>query len=277
MAEFQIVIDNVTVFAGEQQCAPNAILPLSFTIDGKTLETVDEAEVRTAHQEGRSVRTQITPKDSTLSLEKLLKAGKDVLLISVSSGLSESFAAAKYITQGLQIKYPDRKIILVDSLSCGAGQGLLFALASKWQQEGLGIEEVANKLNETKLSVRHLFITDDAGVLESGGLISPSAVVNITPIFDFAKNGRVCVFQKTLGKKKALGDIVKYVAKTLNKELCPTVFITYGMERDAKTIGEGVLAQVPDANVVYAKENTFLSAYLGDNSVAICFFGEHRK
>ena len=277
MAKFQIVIDNTAVFADVQKCAPDVVLPISFTIDGNTLEKVDEVEVRAAHKEGRSVRTQITPKDSTLALEKLLEEGKDVLLISVSSGLSESFAAAKYITQGLQIKYPNRKIVLVDSLSCGAGEGLLFALATKWQQEGLTIDEVADKLNLAKLNLHHLFTTDDAGILGNSGLIAPAAVVNITPIFDFGASGHVCVFQKTLGKKKSLSDIVKYVAKTLNGELCPTVVISYGAESDAQTIGKGILAQVPEANVVYAKENQFVTAYLGDNSIAVCFFGEARK
>ena len=103
MAKFEIVIDNLAVFVGEQNARPESLLPISFTIDGKTLDNATGDVVRKALQDGLSVRSQITPKDSTLMLEKLLDEGKDVLLLSVSSGICESFATAKYIAKGLGV------------------------------------------------------------------------------------------------------------------------------------------------------------------------------
>lgn len=273
MANFEIVIDNVAVFLSGN--GPSVVLPMSFTIDGKVLKSLDREVVFAAHQDGRAVRTQIVPKDSTLALEKLLDTGKDVLVISVSSGLSESFIAADYILKGLRIKHPDRKILLVDSLSCGAGEGLLFALAKKWQKEGLEIEEVAAKLEEVKTRLHHVFFTPDTSLLSVGNVLQTS-VVNIKPIFDVALSGKAYVLQKTMGKKKALSDIVKYVVSTIALDVCPTVMIT-GDEAEAKTLGDSIKAQVKGVKVVYAKEAEFVSTYLSDGAITVCFFGEPRK
>ena len=277
MAKFEIVIDNLAVFVGGQSARRDALLPISFTIDGKTLEHTTGQDVREAHQEGLSVRSQITPKDSTIALEKLLDAGKDILILSVSSGMSESFQTADYIVNGLKIKYPKRKIVLIDTLACGAGEGLLYSYACKLQKEGLTLEEVANRLEEAKQKLHHLFITNDISVLANANIISQTAVVNIKPIFDISSEGRVCVLQKTMGNKKALTDIVKYVAGTLDKDFCPQLVITYGNENEARALGENLANKIADALVEYSQENEFVSAHIGAEAVCICFFGELRK
>ena len=278
MAKFLIVIDSIAVFAGGN-ARPDAVLPFSVTIDGKTTEEkdCDTTLLLSAHHEGKTVRTQITPKDSTLALEKLLEDGNDVLVLSVSSGISESCNTANYIAQGLRIKFPERKIVVVDTLACGAGEGLLFSLANKWQQEGLDIEETAQKLEETTKLLHHLFISDDLSALEQSGIIPQTSVVNIKLIFDIMSGGKVGVFAKTMGKKKAVGDIVKYVSTTLNKDLLSSVIITYGDEQDAHSIGESLQKLLPSTSICYAKENKFVSAYLGEKAIGVCFFGEARK
>ena len=143
MAKFEIVIDS-TVILPSKVTPPSVVLPFSFTVNGKVKAAKDcsPASARAALQNGLTIRSQITPKDSTLALEKLLDAGKDVLVLCVSSGVSESFSTTDYIVQGLRIKYPDRKVIAIDTLSCGGGEGLLLALACELQKAGLPIEEV---------------------------------------------------------------------------------------------------------------------------------------
>ena len=144
------------------------------------------------------------------------------------------------------------------------------------QKEGLDIEQVADKLNAAKIHLHQVFITD-ANMLTSSGLLSPTSVVNIKPIFDLSSQGQIGLLQKTMGKKKALQDIVKYVCSTIDKAFCPVVLITYGTEADAKVVGEGIKKIADDVKVEYANENEFVSAYLGDNSICVSFFGEQRK
>lgn len=277
MAEFKIVIDNGTVFYDGQIDAQATVLPIGFTIAGKTLEKIDAETVRAAHLDGQKVHTQITPKDSTLALEKLLNDGYDVLLLSISSSISESFKTAEYIAKGLKIKHPDREIVVIDTLSCGAGEALMLATALKLQKQGLSINEVAKELEESKRFLHQVFIVDETDFLVRSGVISPTAIVNIKPIFDFANSGRLLVLQKAMGRKKALSDMLKYVSKTFDEARCKTLVITYGAEADARALGESIQRQFPTANVKYAQENEHLSAYLGESSVSICFFGEQRK
>ena len=278
MAEFEIVIDNIAVFAdGENDVQPSAVAPISFSVDGKTLKDVDPEAILTARKAGKRIRTQVVPKDTTLLLENILASGKDVLYISVSSALSESFHTADYIAKGLAIKFPDRKIIVIDSLACGGSEGLLFLHAKKLQNAELSIDEVAEELNEAKNILHHTFITDDTSALTSDGVISQTSVVNLTPIFELSKDGQISVLQKTMGKKKVLADVIKYVTNTLNDNFCSTVVITYGNEEWARKIADDLIDKAPALNIKFAKANTYTSSYIGSRAVSVCFFGETRK
>ena len=279
MANFEIVIDS-TVVLPSKVARPNVVLPFSFTIGGKTVEAKDlsASALKDALLEGTSVRSQIIPKDSTLALEKLLNEGKDVLLLCLSSGVSESFATANYIVQGLRIKYPDRRIFCIDTLSCCGGEGLLFALALKLKEEGLDAIDVAEKLEEFKLKLHHVLYTDDTSLLANSGKIASSAtsVLNVKSIFDLTRSGQVGVLAKTMGRKKAITDIIKYVSSTIDKTK-QHVFITYTDEQEAKLVAEKLFTLIPSATIECAPENQFVSTYLGDSSVCVCFFGEPRK
>ena len=279
MAKFEIVIDS-TMILPSKATRPSVVLPFSFTIGGKRLEakSCDPSMIKDALAEGKKVRSQITPKDATLALEKLLDEGKDVLLLCVSSGVSDSFSTADYIVQGLRIKHPDRKIVAVDTLSCGGGEGLLLSLACDLQKKGLSIDEVAEKLDEAKLKLHHVIYVDDTSLLANSGIISPSApsIVNVKSIFDLTRHGQIGVHSKTLGRKKAITDIIKYVAGTIDQDNL-RVLITYTDEEEAKLIASRIAALLPSAEIEYKQENDFVSAYLGENSVCVCFFGDERK
>ncbi len=277
MAKYEIIIDNLAVFVGEQKARHDCVLPISFTVDGKTLEKSSGKIIGDAHHAGLSVRTQITPKDSTHALEKILGSGKDVLILSVSSGISESFSTAEYIANGLKIKYPDRRIIVIDTLSCGAGEGLLYSLALNLQKDGLDIEQVANRLQEAKQKLHHVFITNDFSALSNNDIIAQTAIVNIKPIFDISKGGKVCVLQKTMGNKKAISDIVKYVVSSYDKDINYPLLITYGGKAEAQNLYDNIATKLPDALIEFKQENEFVSAYIGADAVCICFFGESRK
>ena len=278
MAEFEIVIDNIAVFAdGENDVQPSAVAPISFSVDGKTLKEVDPEAILEARKAGKRIRTQVVPKDTTLLLEGILASGKDVLFISVSSALSESFHTADYIAKGLAIKFPERKIIVIDSLACGGSEGLLFLHAKKLQNAGLSIDEIAEELNAAKNILHHTFITDDTSALTNDGVIAQTSVVNLTPIFELSKDGQISVLQKTMGKKKVLSDVVKYVTNTLNDNFCSSVVITYGNEEWARKIADDLTDKAPALNIKFAKANNYTSSYIGSHAVSVCFFGETRK
>ena len=277
MAKFEIVIDK-TVVLPDKAARPSVVLPFSFTVGRKVYDekNCSPSTIKDALENGTKVRSQIIPKDSTLALEKLLDEGKDVLVLCLSSGLSDSFATTNYIVKGLRIKHPDRKIIAVDTLSCCGGEGLLYSLACDLQKSGLTIDETAEKLDEAKMRLHHVLYVEDTSLLLQSGSPSAPSIVNVKSIFDLTRNGQIGIHAKTMGRKKAITDIIKYAASTIDKDN-QNVVITYTDEQEAKLIASKLSALLPSATIEYKAENPFVSAYLLDNTVCVCFFGEPRK
>ena len=73
--------------------------------------------------------------------------------------------------------YPDRKIIVVDSLGASLGQGLLVYLAQEKKEQGEDMETVAKWAEENRLHMVHLFTVNDLNHLYRGGRISRTTAV----------------------------------------------------------------------------------------------------
>ncbi|MBO4554877.1 MAG: DegV family protein, partial [Clostridia bacterium] len=138
------------------------------------------------------------------------------------------------------------------------------------------IDETAEKLDEAKMRLHHVLYVEDTSLLLQSGSPSAPSIVNVKSIFDLTRHGQIGVHSKTLGRKKAITDIIKYVAGTIDQDNLH-VLITYTDEEEAKLIASRLAALLPSAEIEYKQENDFVSAYLGENSVCICFFGDERK
>ena len=110
----------------------------------------------------------INPDTFAASFEKILNEGKDILCIAFSSGLSTTFNSARIAAEGLKEKYPERKIIVIDTLAASAGEGLLVYLATKKKSEGASIEENAEYVKSLILKLCHWFTVDDLVYLKRG-------------------------------------------------------------------------------------------------------------
>ena len=126
--------------------------------------------------------------------ETILKSGKDVLSISLSSGLSSSYNETLMVAKELEAKYPDRKVVCVDSLRYSTALALLVILASKKKEEGATLDEVASYLEEIKHSVHQMGFMDDLYFLAKTGRISNAkaffgTLVGVTPLADFTRHG----------------------------------------------------------------------------------------
>ena len=106
--------------------------------------------------------------------ETLLQEGKDILHLSFSSGLSTTCNSARLAAGQLAEQYPERKIVVVDTLCASAGQGLLLHFAKEMRDQGKTIDEVAERLEEMKFNLCHWVTVDDLEYLKRGGRISPT-------------------------------------------------------------------------------------------------------
>ena len=152
--------------------------------------------------------------------EKYLKQGKDILNISLSHALSNTYDCCRKAASNLQEKYPDRKIIVVDSLRYSGGDGLLCSLAGDMKKEGKSIEEVAQWLEENKHRCHQTGTVDDLKFLAKMGRCSNvsafmGSLINIKPIAEFNRDGMNQIITKVTGYKKLFAAMIEYMKATI--------------------------------------------------------------
>ena len=155
---------------------------LSFHFEGEGKEySNDEMDIKTFYdrmRKGETAKTSaINPETFSHRFEELLSEGRDILYIGFSSGLSTTFNSARIAADELKAKYPERKIICVDSLCASAGQGMLVYLAAKKRDLGADLDTVAEYIEGIKLNLCHWFTVDDLVYLKRGGRISPTVAI----------------------------------------------------------------------------------------------------
>ncbi len=157
-------------------------IPLCYTFDGKTVygekETLDLKDFYNRMRANEMPKTMASNVDTILNtFRPVLAAGKDILHIAFSSGLSSSCSNTVLAAQMLKDEFPDRIIMVVDSLCASLGQGFFVDLAVRKKKEGLSLPELAEWLEANKLHVCHMFTVEDLKYLKNGGRISRTTAI----------------------------------------------------------------------------------------------------
>lgn len=263
-----------------------SVIPLSVNYQGKEHSSYTDAwlkELYAGLRAGESATTSAAnPEGWANVMEPVLAAGEDVLTLAFSSGLSTTYQSAVIAATELQEKYPDRKIITVDTLSAASGQGLLVWYACKMRDSGLSLEELAAWVEDNKLHLAHWFTVDDLVYLKRGGRISAAtavmgAMLNIKPVLHVDDEGRLVSAAKVRGRKSAV--------KALADKLCScgagydnsTVFICHAdCMADAKVLEAIVKEQNPGTEVVICNLGAVIGSHAGPGTLALFFMGETR-
>ena len=197
------------------------VLPLSFTIEGKTLlNTPDHADMSPEEffqkiAAGADCTTAAANVGQfTDAMEKVLSEEKDILCICFSSALSTTYQSACIAASDLREKHPGAKIVVIDSLSASRGQGMLLYRAVRERREkGLDIDALARYVENIIQSQDHWFIVDDLNHLKRGGRVSAAAalvgtMLGIKPVMHTDSEGRLTPVSKARGSKAALRALV---------------------------------------------------------------------
>ena len=261
--------------------------PLTFRFTDSDVEyknsDMDINEFYTKMTEGKIAKTAAVNAEAFKeSFESILKEGSDILYVGFSSGLSTTANSARIAAEELKGAYPERKIITVDSLCASAGQGLLIRLALDKQAEGLSIEEVADYVEKTKLSVCHWFTVNDLVYLKRGGRISPAVafvgnMLGIKPVLHVDDAGHLVNVSKARGRRAALAALMdKYteLAKTPEGGL---VYISHAScEDDAKTLAKMIEEKHGAKTSVITDVGPVIGAHAGPGTLALFFIGKER-
>ena len=219
MPDYVILTDSSADLSAEMvREAGVTVLPLSFTIQGGTYQnTPDNREMDPALfydmlRAGELATTSaVNVAAYTEAVEPLLQAGKDVLILAFSSGLSTTCNSAEVAAEELREQYPQRKLYVVDTLCASLGQGLLVWLAAREQKKGRSIEEVRDWAEAHKQAVCHQFTVQDLKFLKRGGRITATTAVlgsmlQIKPLLHVDQEGKLTAVGKARGRHA--GDCV---------------------------------------------------------------------
>lgn len=261
---------------------------LGFTMDnvnyeGESGETISEREFYQKLRDGAMPTTyQVTGETAKLHIEPLLKAGKDVLVIAFSSGLSGTAGSFVVAQRELSKTYPQRKIYVVDSLCASMGEGLLLDYVIRKADEGESVENTAKYAEDLKLHICHHFTVDNLFHLKRGGRVSSmtaivGSILKIKPIMHVDDEGKLVVIGKAMGRKKSLKCLVDNLFESMDMEDGDPIFISHGdcME-DVEYVKGLIYERLPEAKITVHYVGTVIGSHAGAGVLAIFNKGKHR-
>ncbi len=212
----------------------------------------------------------------------ILDAGKDILYLGFSTGLSTTYNSGRLAAQQLRDEYPDRKLLTVDTLAASAGEGLIVKLVLDKKNEGATIEEAAAYAEDLKFKISIWFTVDDLVYLKRGGRVSPTAaffgnMLGIKPVLHMDNEGHLVPVTKVRGRKTsiaALADRYGELATTLDGN---NIFISHGdCLADAEYLAELLKTRYGATVDIITDVGTVIGAHSGPGTLALFFVGKHR-
>ncbi len=240
-----------------------------------------------AMADGAMTRTaQVNISEYLAYFTPFLEQGRDILHLTLSSGISGSYNSAVNAAAIAKERYPDRKIYIVDSLAASSGYGLLMDGLADRRDEGMDIDQLRDWAEENRLRLNHWFFSTDLTFFVRGGRISKAAgvfggVLNICPLMNVDYMGRLIPREKIRTKKKVIRAIVDKMEK------CADGCLDYDGKcyisnsaclEDAQEVARLVEERFPKLNgrVLVNSIGTTIGAHTGPGTVALFFWGKKR-
>ncbi len=265
---------------------------LHYSLDGKAYpddlgESVPFDQFYQAMTNGAETQTsQVNAEEYIAYFTPFLEQGKDVLHLTLSSGISGSYNSANVAREELAEKYPDRKIYIVDSLGASSGYGLLMDRLADLRDEGKSIDAVRDWALENRLRAQHWFFSTDLTFYIKGGRVSKvsgwfGTVLNICPLLNVNNEGKLIPRSKLRGKKAVIREIVSRMEQFAENraEYSGKCFISHSAcYEDALAVADLVEEKFPRLNgrVLINSIGTTIGSHTGPGTVALFFWGDER-
>lgn len=264
-----------------------------FSLDGRQYrddlgESISYADFYAAMARGADTKTSQVNVDEFLQyFEPFLKEGKDILHLTLSSGISGVINSAETAAAMLREKYPERRLYIVDSLGASSGYGLLMDTLADLRDGGMGIDELRDWALNNRLTLHHWFFSTDLTFYIRGGRISRLAgwfgtALHICPLLNMDDVGRLRPRFKARGKSRVCREIVAKMEKYAQggTEYAGKCYICHSAcYEDARRVADYVEEQFPrlkEKPQIY-NVGTTIGAHTGPGTVALFFFGSKRE
>ncbi len=290
MADFVIVTDatsDLTPALVEELGV--IVLPMPFTVDGKDYFNYPDSREMDPHvfydllrAEKQSTTAQLTTAVFIDAFSPFLEEGKDVLYMAFSSALSGTYDSSRMAAEELRGKYPDRKILPVDTKAASMGQALMVYYAAQQKKAGKTIDETASYVEENRLKIAHWFTVDDLNHLKRGGRVSSAAalfgsLLGIKPVLHVDDEGRLIPMSKVRGRENALKALVDRMEETALNPKTDMVFISHGDDPAAAArVEQMVKDRLGVPTVITGPIGPVIGSHSGPGTVALFFLASRR-
>ena len=263
------------------------VIPMEYILDEVShFQDIEDEGEKTASfygslREGKVSSTSMINTARFMDVfEPYLKAGQDILHISFSSALSGSYNASRMAAEELKELYPERKILVLDSIAASIGQGLLVYHAALKKRQGLTHEELYVWLEENKKQICHWFTVEDLMHLKRGGRISAlsaniGTALNIKPILSVNMEGKLVNLGKVMGRKKSLSELIIKMKTSIETPENQVVIIGHGDSlKDAEFLSSKLKNELHVKEVIMTQIGPIIGSHTGPGMIGLTFIGD---
>ncbi|MEI3132384.1 MAG: DegV family protein [Oscillospiraceae bacterium] len=266
--------ENITVIpftfhteSGEQSCMDTA------SFDAKAFYT--------AMRNGEKVTTsQIPPQRFVDNIRPMLENGEDVLFVSMSSGISGSYASSKIAANQLAEEFPERKILTVDTYSASLAEGIVVMRAVECRKEGLSIDETYQILRALRHRIAQIFTVGDLRYLKRTGRLSNleaavGTVLQIKPLLKGDPQGKIVCFAKVRGRQRAIEEMAKRYEELVVSPETQTVCISHAdCEADAQILASMLRRSKAPKDILIVDYEPVTGSHVGPGALALFFVSD---
>lgn len=247
-------------------------------------EDISPKEFYDSMRSGKRYKTvQVTVKTFDEKFREHLSKGEDILYIACSSGLSGSVKTAQVISQELRSDFPDRKIVCIDSLISGLGQGSMTIKAAQMRDEGKSLDETAAWIEDNKLFFNQYGTVENLDYLKAAGRVTASSaffgnLFSVKPILISDLEGHNLAVKKVKGRKSSLYELAAMTAQYITDPLSQTIYIGHADDEEAaNVVAEKIKELIPGASTSLYVIGPIVGASVGPGTIIVFYSGRHKK
>lgn len=284
---FRIVTDTSSNLPTAYLQAENiTVIPFTFHTESGEQSCMDTASFDakafyTAMRNGEKVTTsQIPPQRFVDNIRPMLENGEDVLFVSMSSGISGSYASSKIAANQLAEEFPERKILTVDTYSASLAEGIVVMRAVECRKEGLSIDETYQILRALRHRIAQIFTVGDLRYLKRTGRLSNleaavGTVLQIKPLLKGDPQGKIVCFAKVRGRQRAIEEMAKRYEELVVSPETQTVCISHAdCEADAQILASMLRQSKAPKDILIVDYEPVTGSHVGPGALALFFVSD---
>ena len=284
---FRIVTDTSSNLPTAYLQAENiTVIPFTFHTESGEQSCMDTASFDakafyTAMRNGEKVTTsQIPPQRFVDNIRPMLENGEDVLFVSMSSGISGSYASSKIAANQLAEEFPERKMLTVDTYSASLAEGIVVMRAVECRKEGLSIDETYQILRALRHRIAQIFTVGDLRYLKRTGRLSNleaavGTVLQIKPLLKGDPQGKIVCFAKVRGRQRAIEEMAKRYEELVVSPETQIVCISHAdCEADAQILASMLRRSKPPKDILIVDYEPVTGSHVGPGALALFFVSD---